>query len=134
MTVTDAPRLYAIDHDQSSDIIRVSDLAVQSVEEIDRYLGELGREIAAMRARRGTVRLLADLRHSPIRSQAAAERLRRGNLTLYRAGDRVALLVESSLMKMQLRRNLVADYQNIFVSPHAAETWLTALDATASHA
>jgi hypothetical protein len=51
--------------------------------------------------------------------------MRAGNLRLYRAGDRIALIVESSLLKMQLRRTLV-EFQNIFVSPNAAETWVTA--------
>jgi len=123
------PGLFEIRHDEDLEIIRVSGVGVQRVEDVDRYLAELGRSIAAMRARRGPIRLLADLRHSPVRSQPVAERLRLGNLTLYRAGDRVALLVESSLMKMQLRRNLVPEYQAIFMSANAAETWLTAHDA-----
>jgi hypothetical protein len=33
---------------------------------------------------------------------------------------------------MQLRRNLVEEYQNIFMSRDAAETWLTAFDPTVS--
>ena len=122
------PGLYEIRHDHALEIIRVGGIGIQRVEDADRYLAELGRTVAAMRARIGVVRLLADLRNSPVRSQPVAERIRLGNLSLYRPGDRVALLVESSLMKMQLRRNLVPEYQNIFMSVNAAETWLTAHD------
>lgn len=109
-------------------VIRISDLDVQRLEDVECYLAELEDVIASIRQRYGHVRVLADLRRSPVRTQESAERLRLGNMALYRAGDRVALLVESSLLKIQLRRNLIAEYQNIFTSPEAAEMWLTAFD------
>ena len=119
--------LYEIMRDDRLKILRINRVAVQHVEEVDRYLSVIGEIVRDARLRFGRVRVLADLRNSPIRTQEAAERLRMGNLALYRSGDRVALIVESSLLKMQLRRTLV-EYQNIFLSPNAAETWLTALD------
>jgi hypothetical protein len=118
--------LYAIRYDAEREIIRIARLGVQNVDDVERYLKELSRVVCEMRARCGRVRLLADLRYSPVRTSAVAERIRVANLALYRPGDRVALLVESSLLKMQLRRNLVPDYQNIFLSPTAAEIWLAA--------
>lgn len=126
--VASAPGLYEITRDDRMRIVRINRISVQTLDEVDRYLAVLGEVIRDARSRHGRVRVLADLRNSPVRTLEAAERLRMGNLALYRRGDRVALLVESSLLKMQLRRNLVADYQNIFLSPNAAETWLTALD------
>ena len=121
------PGLYEIVRDDRLKILRISSVAVQHIDEVDRYLRVIGDIVRDARLRFGRVRVLADLRNSPVRTQEAAERLRMGNLALYRSGDRVALIVESSLLKMQLRRTLV-EYQNIFLSPHAAETWLTALD------
>ncbi|WP_447724092.1 hypothetical protein [Sphingomonas koreensis] len=121
------PGLYEIARDDQLKILRITRVAVQQLADVDRYLAVLGDVVRDARLRFGRVRVLADLRNSPIRTQEAAERMRVGNLVLYRAGDRVALIVESSLLKMQLRRTLV-EYQNIFLSPHAAETWLTALD------
>lgn len=125
--VASEPGLYEIVRDDGRKILRINRVGVQQLADVDRYLAVLGDIVRDARLRFGRVRVLADLRNSPIRTQEAAERLRMGNLALYRTGDRVALIVESSLLKMQLRRTLV-EYQNIFLSPHAAETWLTALD------
>lgn len=125
--VASEPGLYEIVRDDQLKILRINRVAVQQVADVDRYLAVLGDIVRDARLRFGRVRVLADLRNAPVRTQEAAERLRVGNLALYRPGDRVALIVESSLLKMQLRRTLV-EYQNIFLSPHAAETWLTALD------
>ncbi|ODP38494.1 hypothetical protein [Sphingomonas turrisvirgatae] len=121
------PGLYEIALDERLNVLRVGRVAVQCVEEVDRYLARLGEIVRTLRLRHGKVRVLADLRHAPVRTQEVAERLRLGNQALYRPGDRVALVVESSLLKMQLRRTLT-DNQNIFLSPNAAETWLTAID------
>jgi hypothetical protein len=125
--VASEPGLYEIVRDDRIRIVRINRVAVQQLADVDRYLAVLGDVVRDARTRFGRVRILADLRNSPIRTQEAAERMRLGNLALYREGDRVALIVESSLLKMQLRRTLV-EYQNIFLSPNAAETWLTALD------
>ena len=127
LVVASEPGLYEIIRDDRLKILRINRVAVQQLPDVDRYLAVLGDIVRDARLRFSRVRVLADLRNSPIRTQEAAERMRMGNLALYRTGDRVALIVESSLLKMQLRRTLV-EYQNIFLSPHAAETWLTALD------
>lgn len=125
--VASAPGRYEIVRDDRLKILRISQVTVQTVPEVDHYLAVLGEVVRDVRLRFGRVRVLADLRNSPVRTQEAAERMRLGNLALYRSGDRVALIVESSLLKMQLRRTLI-EYQNIFLSPNAAETWLTAMD------
>lgn len=127
VVVASEPGLYEIVRDDRVKILRINSVAVQQLADVDRYLATLGDVVRDARLRFGKVRVLADLRNSPVRTQEAAERMRTGNLALYRDGDRVALIVESSLLKMQLRRTLV-EYQNIFLSPSAAETWLTALD------
>lgn len=127
LVVAAASDRYEIIRDDRLKILRISQVAVQTREEVDQYLAVLGEIVRDARLRFGRVRVLADLRNAPLRTQEAAERMRMGNLALYRTGDRVALIVESSLLKMQLRRTLV-EYQNIFLSPNAAETWLTALD------
>lgn len=119
------PGQYEIVRDDRLALIRISCTGLRLGDEVDRYLSVLEPIVADMRACHGRVRVLADLRNAPIRTQEAADKMRAGNLRLYRTGDRVALIVESSLLKMQLRRTLV-EYQNIFVSPNAAETWVTA--------
>ncbi len=119
------PDHYEVVRDDNLGVIRIRCVGLRLGDEVDRYLAVLEPIVADMRACHGCVRVLADLRNAPIRTQEAADKMRAGNLRLYRTGDRVALIVESSLLKMQLRRTLV-EYQNIFVSPNAAETWVTA--------
>lgn len=123
--VASVPGQYEIVRDDRLGLIRIRCTGLRLGEEVDRYLAVLEPIVTDMRASYGRVRVLADLRNAPIRTQEAADRMRAGNLRLYRVGDRIALIVESSLLKMQLRRTLV-EYQNIFVSPNAAETWVTA--------
>ncbi|WP_066658609.1 hypothetical protein [Sphingomonas sp. CCH9-E2] len=123
--VASTPGQYEIVRDDHLGIIRIRCIGLRLGDEVDRYLAVLGPIVADMRACHGRVRVLADLRNAPIRTQEAADKMRAGNLRLYRTGDRIALIVESSLLKMQLRRTLV-EFQNIFVSPNAAETWVTA--------
>ncbi len=119
------PGQYEIVRDDRRGLLRIHCTGLSLGDEVDRYLAVLEPIIANMRTSHGRVRVLADLRNAPIRTQEAADKMRAGNLRLYRTGDRIALIVESSLLKMQLRRTLV-EYQNIFVSPNAAETWVTA--------
>lgn len=44
----------------------------------------------------------------------------------YLQGDSSAIVVDSSLLKMQLRRAYPAERANLFLSYSAAETWLSA--------
>ncbi|MFL9842250.1 hypothetical protein ABS767_14870 [Sphingomonas sp. ST-64] len=121
------PGQYDIARDEESGVLRISAVGMQHADQVGRYLDVLERIVQETRARFGRIRVLSDLRNAPVRTQEAADRMREGNLRLYRSGDRVALIVETSLLKMQLRRTLI-DCQNIFVSPNAAETWLMATD------
>jgi hypothetical protein len=62
---------------------------------------------------------------SPPVAQALAERLR----TEYRPGDRTAIIVASSLNKLQARR-FSGSANEVFMSEKAARTWLTAYVGT----
>ncbi|MES2754527.1 MAG: hypothetical protein V4659_07675 [Pseudomonadota bacterium] len=117
---------FHIELDSDQSIVRTANVTVQTVADVDRYIVALSQMLDRARRNFGRALVLADLRAAPVRSQDVAERLHAHNLTLYRPGERVALLVESSLLKLQLRRNLVADLQNIFMSENAAITWLRA--------
>ena len=117
---------YSITLDRATGIVRVSGLILATPSDVDRYVAELDSVVREARLLSGKARVLADLRHSPVRSQDAAERLRHHNSSLYRPGERVALLVASALLALQLKRNLVADLQAVFVSEAEAEAWLLA--------
>ena len=115
--------LYSIAIDPVG-IVRISRLTVLTAEQVDDYLETLTELLHLVRQRFQRVCVFADLRGSPVRAQKAAEQLRIGNNELYRKGDRVALLVESSLLKLQLQRNIVPEYQALFTVAEDAEAWL----------
>lgn len=74
--------------------------------------------------RRGLAALVVvDTRESAAQSQEVAEILRRSVEGLYRPGDRVAMVVQNSIAKMQMRRVLQADFHEYFLSINAARNW-----------
>jgi hypothetical protein len=72
------------------------------------------------------VRVLVDLREAVVQPADTAERISRATGELYRPEDRIAIVVGSSLAKMQMRRTVRAANHDFFVSPSAAELWLNA--------
>ena len=96
---------------------------------IDLFLAQLKAAIAAQR-RTGPVRVLADGRELLAQSAEVVDRMQRETGRLYRAGDRVAVLVSSALFKMQLQRSVRDDFRRLFVSEEEARTWLFVPEAS----
>lgn len=69
------------------------------------------------------VRVVADLRRAQTQSQEVASMVQRELAGLYRDGDRVAIIVEASLLKTQLRRILNTDHASYFADAEAGERW-----------
>lgn len=85
-------------------------------------------EIAFSQARRDghNVLILADISKSAVQPQAIATELSAFIERHYRVGDRIAVIVETSLTKMQMRRVAGAATIECFMSPSAAMMWLLA--------
>jgi hypothetical protein len=94
---------------------------------LSRYFREMDAIVARWRAAGRPIRLLISatgLQPSTQEMQAFAQDAV-GRIFL--PGDRIAIIVESSLVKMQLRRvNEAADVVHFFVSKNAAMTWMRA--------
>jgi hypothetical protein len=75
------------------------------------------------------VRVIADLRKSQTQSQKVASFVRDALMHVYLPRDRMAVVVESSLAKMQFRRIVSGEGYGYFVSYDAAETWIAAFAA-----
>lgn len=118
--------IIAIGIDRSLGAIRLTGSGFWSVGQIDAYFVDLRRLIARLRADTGRVLVLADMRGVPPQSPEVAERLYGQNEELYREGDRSAIILDTSLAKMQMRRLLDERYHGFFLSVDAAETWLRA--------
>lgn len=83
--------------------------------------------ILQRRAEGGGVRVMVDLRESEVQDMGTAERIGRGTSTLYAQQDRVAIIVESSTLRSQLKTAVAFDNLAFFLSPTAARIWLNAM-------
>lgn len=109
-----------------SGLIRVLGRGFWTQAHVELHVTALRGLIARQRAAGGRVLVLVDLRETLAQDPAIIERLGQAVDGVYREGDRVAVAVASSLLKLQLK--LVANVASVefFVSLRAARTWLTA--------
>ncbi|MEI9851797.1 MAG: hypothetical protein WDN24_14285 [Sphingomonas sp.] len=119
--------MYDIAFDGSSGIISVRANAVLNAEEFARYARELRHHVLRARWRQGQVRILVDATAGGVLpgdvAQGIAE-LQRELLT--GAHDRIAVIVSTSLQKLQVRRISLPGKGETFLSESAARTWLSA--------
>jgi hypothetical protein len=112
-------------------LIRVVGVGVWTAAACDRHFAEVERMVLAARRAPRPVRLLVDLRRSGEQDERTTERIGHWTRQIYTAEDRVAMLVESTLLKAQMRRRLDGGRHAMFVSEAAARLWLFAYDEAA---
>ena len=118
--------LLSFRYDSVARIIRITGVGMWTVDYIDVHFAELALLIERVRAQHGEVLALVDLSRAPVQTPEVADRIHRATARLYGADDRIALIVQSFLLKAQMKRVTWEANTAIFVSPHAAETWLCA--------
>lgn len=124
--VSDRPK-YRIEEDRLQEAIFISVDGFFDLRTLRNHFAENATVVKRWRATGRPIRVLInaiDLRpHSPEGQACVQEATSR----IYRPGDRVAILVSSSLVKMQMRRALShGEVLNFFISENAAVTWLDA--------
>ena len=124
--VTDSPH-YRIEEHRLQDAIFISVDGFFDLRTLRNHFAENAAVVKRWRATGRPIRVLinaVDLRpHSPEGQACVQDATSR----IYQSGDRVAILVSSSLVKMQMRRALVhGEVVNFFISENAAVTWLDA--------
>lgn len=124
--ITSGP--FSLHLDKTSDIIRITGKGFVQVEQFDALFATLRTLFEASYARSGSVRLLVDNRDILLHGPEAAERLRYRALHSVEEGDRVAIIVESALSRMQLRRLLDPRTHRLFETEKAATAWLEEKD------
>ena len=115
------PFATAIDEDG---IISVVARGFWSPADLERHFGELTTAVEAARGRSGMARVLVDLRASSVQSQEIFDRLREATSTIYGADDRVAIVAESTLLTMQMRRLDAKAGRAAFTDASEARSWL----------
>lgn len=125
--------MYKFNFDQDGGILEVRARGVWTPETVMRYRSDLAVEAVAARAQAGRLKLLFNAVEFSVQPQDAADKIQLVERVAIEPGDRVAVLLASSLLKLQARR-VFEGWSNLdlFVSENAARTWLQAGDAVAA--
>jgi hypothetical protein len=118
--------IIQIAFDPVAGLIRAYAGGCWSVDETERYLDALTAFVEATRLRFGKARVLLDRRDVTTQAPAVAELLAKANGAIFRADDKIALVVTSSVAKASLRQRMPHPGTKAFLSIDAAETWLRA--------
>ncbi len=118
---------YVIEEDVRNGVIKMTVQGFFDLETLRRHFDENDGIVRKWRSLGRPIRVLIDavnlLPHTPEGQALVQSSTKR----IYVPGDRVALLVGSNLVKMQMRRALTqGEVINFFVSANAAMTWLMA--------
>lgn len=112
--------------DPASGRIDVTGAGYWSPPYIDSHFKKVADLVRSHRAAGVPIRVLVDLRKADIQSRETVEHMSRSTSDIYTAGDKVALLVASSLAKIQMRRAADVIAPEFFISLPEAEAWLAA--------
>lgn len=118
--------------DSRTGILCVSVVGLWTMPEVERYAREAGPQFMQARKAVGSLRLLIDLTGTEVLSQAIIEPLAKAGMQYSRGDDRVALVVNSTLMKMQMKRMIGNAPTPIYLERGLAEAWLLSSDDAAS--
>ena len=110
----------------ASGVIHVSGSGRWTKARSDTHSRELRALVEDCRARGLDIRVLCDLRAMAVDCADLLEHSGRSSRKIYRPKDRIAILVKTSLAKMQLRRGDSIGNVEMFLSTDAAKTWLNA--------
>lgn len=110
--------------DAERGIILVGCRGKWSPAQIDAAFAQTHNLIDNMRANRKQVRVLVDRRLAVPQSEATIQRLKEHTERGYMLGDKIAVLVDTSLSKMQLRSQIDPSTHKLFISESAASLWL----------
>jgi hypothetical protein len=103
-------------------LIAISGCGMWSLDYADMHFADLKKIVEANRDLSGVARVLVDLRAAAVQTPAVADRIREWTNIIYRREDRVAVLVASTLLSGQLRRNGAAGVH--FADVGEARAWL----------
>lgn len=90
----------------------------------DAYVEAMGTMMAQDRRSFGRAKVLVDRRLSVVQSSETVERLRLGAAKICQSADRMAIVIDSTLLKAQLLRSYDRTTVKLFFSIEDAHAWL----------
>lgn len=120
--------MFSFSFDAAAGILCVTVMGSWTLPEVERYAREAGLQFPRARQSAGQLRLLIDLSAADVLSQALMAPLAKAGMQYARADDRVALVVGSTLLKLQMKRMIGGAPAGIFLSEREARGWLLSSD------
>ena len=120
-----ADQAFKIRFDVETGVVRVLLNRELSEEQFTRYRDEMAGAVSKARSTSPIARVLIDGRELEAMPATAPDRIARLG-QMYTPDDRIAMIVRSSLLKIETRRVAHSECVQGFVSEHAAWTWLMA--------
>jgi hypothetical protein len=124
--------LLTLDYDATRNLMRVRGCGHWTGEMVERQIEDVRRVARDARRQHGYIRLLADLRGAGLQTRAVAAQMRDGAATIYRSFDRLAFVISSSILRIQLEASKRLAVTGIFTDGDIAERWLMAHDTSRS--
>lgn len=110
--------------EQDSRIVIVSGHGLWTAAQLDAHLRSYADLLTQLRRQGSRVRVIVNLNDVGVQTPEVTQVLARGTSQCHLDGDRIAMLVPTSLAKMQMRRILGTRFHEYFVSETAARLWL----------
>jgi hypothetical protein len=111
-------------YDRSTGVIHVDSTGVWDIEYFHTFATKQESLINQCQADHGIARVLSDTRIAGVVTREMADLISEFTARCYKPEDRIAIIVESSLLKLQMRRVFSPCRVEVFTSSEAAETWL----------
>jgi hypothetical protein len=107
-------------------VLRIEARGIWDIAVAEAYVGDVTSMIAELRRRQPQLRAIVDRSDAPIFEAGVPESLMATYAAILQDGDRIAMVVESSLVKGQIRRLAGREETQTFLSISAARTWVLA--------
>lgn len=118
---------HVIDEDRLSGLIHIRVSGFFDLQSLHEHFTDNSEVVTRWRAAGRSIRVLIDAVHLKPHTPEGQACVQDATARIYRSGDKVAILVSSSLVKMQMRRALAqGEIVDFFISKIAALTWLDA--------
>ena len=116
--------MFAFDYDRATGIIRCRSNRFLSVDDLQAYAQRVKDTIDGAKREQGYVHLLVIATESKVQSSEVMEQVSRMQGVFMGADDRMALVVTSALVRLQVARTLASDRVRTFQAESDALAWL----------
>jgi hypothetical protein len=117
---------FRLDLDEEAGVILVYGAGFWTLESLNSHFDALRLVVDRRRASGDKIKVLVDLREASVQNSDVTAAISLRTSEIYAVEDRVAIVVSSSLAKLQMRRSVHRVQHEFFISQQAAKTWLNA--------